>query len=162
MAKIIIGNFLYKLTDKFRAFGSGTDKAHFTPENIQDLRQFINMSQPQKPPNGSHAGILFFRPLWALFFGVQDHLRECGPCLRLMGIERSFKSVVSERYSPAVAPAGLRERIHDALSSASSNDRAKDCVEEDCAETQPSQTERRWGWWAVCQQGASMCIVPTY
>ena len=48
---------------------------------------------------------------------IAEHLEDCSPCLRQVGIEQDFKALVRRRCGGDPTPVGLRDRIKVQLTS---------------------------------------------
>lgn len=49
--------------DYFGPFGSGTDKAHFPPQDVEQLREFIDVGDPEEIPHPRYPVVALLRPL---------------------------------------------------------------------------------------------------
>lgn len=58
----IVGDFREETFDNFRTFGARSDERHFSVEDIEDLRQFIEMGSAEESSQGSDPGIVSRRP----------------------------------------------------------------------------------------------------
>ena len=87
MSDIVIRQLFLELADEFWAFGAGTDEAHVSFEDVEELWQFVNAQQSQPFADPGHSGIVFLSPDRSVFFGIVAHGAEF--------IEREFLVVES-------------------------------------------------------------------
>src|SRR5258705_9484108 len=73
MSLLVIGNLLGKLSDKMRAFRTGTDKTHFTADDIPELRYFIDANFAYDAAHACGSFICFAGPHRSGLLGINSH-----------------------------------------------------------------------------------------
>lgn len=76
-ARLVMGDGLFQLGDEFRAFGSWTDEAHLAKDYIEQLREFIEMTNSEESPHRGDPGVTGERPTGTgMTFAVVPHGSE--------------------------------------------------------------------------------------
>src|SRR4029077_5000324 len=74
MTCVIVGDQFSQLLNEHRALRSGTDEAHFTPNHVEELRQFVKPVLSNEPPDACYSRIILLCPLGSFFgLGVDSH-----------------------------------------------------------------------------------------
>src|ERR1051325_744380 len=73
MSLLVIRDFVGELCHKVRSFRTGTDKVHVTPQDIPELRDFIDADLANDAPHARHALVISLGPNRSIFLGVCAH-----------------------------------------------------------------------------------------
>lgn len=77
MAIGVFGVFFFEFFDEERPFWSGTDEAHVTVEDVEDLRQFVQAGGADEFTDFGNARVVFRRQLGTgIFFCIDAHGTE--------------------------------------------------------------------------------------
>src|SRR5690349_25149587 len=76
----VVGNLLLEQFYKFRALGPRAHKCHLAPNDIYELRQFVDSKFADDSSNSSDTRIIFLGPFWTFWFGIDTHRAELHDC----------------------------------------------------------------------------------
>ena len=74
MACIVVCDFMLEICDQFRPLGSRANQAHFSFEDVPELRDFVDVPLAHESANLQTSRIIFRRPSNdAIFLGIEAH-----------------------------------------------------------------------------------------